>query len=141
MIDKVILIFWYVIAQIPAQYARDIDPTPYMHKVLHDAGVPRELWDEFLAVAACESGMDPTAVGDHGSAEGLFQIHWYVWGPWAHKNGYAKAYNPYDPVQNARVAYAIGEYYSLPRTGDRWSEWSVDPRWPVCQERAMTFLY
>lgn len=29
----------------------------------------------FLAVAICESGLNPAAVGDHGQSFGLFQIH------------------------------------------------------------------
>jgi len=117
------------------------EPTPYMHKVFYDAGVPQELWEDFLSVAACESDLQPDASGDHGLAQGLFQIHWGIWGKWGLDNGHIKSDNALDPINNTRLAYAIGEHYSRPRNNDRWNQWSAKPGWQVCKDKADNLLY
>ena len=106
-----------------------------VHAALQEAGVPIDLWVDFTAVAACESEFINDASGDSGLAQGLFQIHWYLWAPWAEDNEWGVFDEPYDMVQNARLAYLIGERYSIPRGRDRWDQWSVEP-WPVCKNKA-----
>ena len=66
-----------------------------------------------LAVAMCESKMDPSAVSYDGSSYGLFQIHAPTWAPvfagfWEHWM---------EPKWNIEHAYIIWE-----RSG--WSAWS-----------------
>lgn len=103
-----------------------------------EAGIPTALWSEFTAVAACESGLNPSnGEGDGGNAKGLFQIHWYLWQPWATRIDprWEKAEWD-DPVDNAALAYLIQEEYSIPRRADRWSQWTTKPHWPICQKRA-----
>lgn len=100
------------------------------------AGVPRELWGEFLAVAACESGLDPDPPpGDGGQALGILQIHWWLWSGWARDQGHD--YQPEDwrsPILSMELALLIQDY-SLARGRGRWDQWSVDPSWPICRYR------
>jgi hypothetical protein len=67
-----------------------------------------------LAVAACESVLDPYAVGDHGSSLGLFQVH--VFGlrseflEWAtERYGYADVWDPY--MQASYAAWKVAQGY------------------------------
>lgn len=106
-----------------------------LHQVFAAAGIPKRLWGEYAAVGACESRLDTLTVGDGGLAEGLFQIHWgYLWAPWGNEHHPESFTDPYDPVQNARLAYLIGQD-SVKKGLDRWHWWSAKP-WPVCQVRA-----
>ncbi len=78
--------------------------------------------DDAIAVARCESGLNPNAVnptsigGSH--ATGLFQILYpSTW------NTTAQAGNsPYDATANARAAFEI-----FKRDGYNWHEWSCQP--------------
>ena len=107
---------------------------------LTQAGVPVELWTEYAHVAACESNMQPTSVGDNGNAKGLMQIHWGVWYSWAVGEGLDIADQPDNPATNLRMAYLIQERYSLPRGYDRWDQWTAQPHWAVCQQRLVQYL-
>lgn len=72
-----------------------------------------------LAIANCESSMDPTAINPHsveGShATGLFQI--LVPATWS-TTSYAQL-DPTDPMINTKAAYQIFQ-----RDGDSWREWA-----------------
>ena len=124
---------------IPASFAPQPRPTPWIDKVLHDAGIPERLWDEFAAVAACESSFDATA--QNGSATGLFQIHGSPWVEWARRNEHVKVTDLHDPVQNAALAHAIGQHYDIPRGRGRWNQWQAKPQWAACRYRAEQLMY
>lgn len=64
---------------------------------------------EALAVAQCESRLDPGAVGRYGE-RGLFQVWPEMWGP-----------VPSDPAGQAAQAYAIWREHG-------WGPWSCRPR-------------
>ncbi len=104
---------------------------PHPYQIFDEAGIPRELWYEYLNVAACESGFNTLETGDGGQAQGLFQIHWYLWGEWANTDD-----SPFDPVSNTQMVYRIQEKYSLRRHKDRWDQWTVKPHWTECQAQA-----
>ena len=78
--------------------------------------------DAAIAVASCESSLNPSAVnptsigGSH--AEGLFQILYpSTWGTTAQAGN-----SPYDAQSNAQAAYEIFQ-----RDGYSWREWSCQP--------------
>lgn len=122
----------------PAEPARAFTGLEIAKLALQSAGVPEELWQEFLAVSYCESRFNPSAIGRLGeSARGLYQIHWDLWAPWAEDNGYGEF--PIDgwdnPVLNTSLAYLIGEHYNMPRYGDRWEhQWDSQAEWDECYE-------
>ena len=110
---------------------------------LEAAEVPAALWPEFLAVAACEGGLEPEPDhGDDGAARGLLQIHWFLWSAWANEN-HGRNYGPddwADPVLNLELGLLIQEEYSLARGDLRWSQWGSSPSWSICQDRRDAIL-
>ena len=97
-------------------------------EVLTIAGWPVELHDEAVQVINCESwyGIVDT-VGDGGLAHGLFQIHWHGW-----TSGYPEAFtdfkgDPFNPVDNARLALMIYQRDVVLYRGDGWRQWSCKP--------------
>lgn len=94
--------------------------------VLTRAGWPYHLQQEAIDVINCESyyGVVDT-VGDGGLAQGIFQIHFYGW-----TQGYPKAFtgfegDPFNPVDNARLALMIYERDAA--YGNGWRNWSCKP--------------
>src|SRR4029077_6173407 len=59
----------------------------------------RQNGDALLAVARCESGLDPNAVNSYSGASGLFQ---FMPGTWAGTPFAAQS--PFDPVANDQAA-------------------------------------
>lgn len=92
-----------------------------MDAVLAEAGWPVELWGQAKAVAWCESKWSPYAVGDGGNSLGAFQL-WYGWFAPA---GFS-AEQAFDPVVNARVAWATYQY-DLGRGYAPWKQWTCKP--------------
>lgn len=92
-------------------------------EVLELSGWPRHLHGEALRVIDCESYHGVVdAVGDGGLAQGIFQVHWYGW-----TKGYPEAFTdfegePFNPVDNARLALRI--YERSAEHGDGWFNWS-----------------
>ncbi len=75
---------------------------------LQAAEIPPELRAQFLAVGRCESGLNPSSVGDDGSSLGWLQVQpqWHLWR--LADLGYPE--DPdlfFDPVIAARVGYHI----------------------------------
>jgi soluble lytic murein transglycosylase-like protein len=66
-----------------------------------------------LAVARCESGMNPRAVGRAGE-RGLMQIHPVHF-------GWVDEARLFDPLYNARIAYRLS------RDGTSWAQWTCKP--------------
>lgn len=75
-----------------------------MEAVLAAAGVPGEWWDDFRAIAWCESSWRRDAVGDGGMSLGIWQL-WRGWFPRADLDITHWA----DPVTNARTALYVRE--------------------------------
>lgn len=78
------------------------------------------------AVSWCESGWNPSALGDHGVSYGLFQLNTGWSGPsgpygWASWYGVEPAAF-YDPVINTMAAKAIFDY-----SGGNFSQWTCRP--------------
>lgn len=79
-----------------------------------------------IALATCESRLDPSAVGDHGSSHGLIQLSDLPTGLLGHfhDQGYATAYSAWESADYlARVA--SGEFAWEGVTLRRWSCWWV----------------
>lgn len=92
------------------------------------AGIPRELWHEYRAVAVCESNMRTDALGDGGRAKGIMQIHYDLWQQWALDESLIDYESDWtNPIHNIQLAYIIQEKYSIPRHRDRWEQWSAKP--------------
>ena len=66
------------------------------------AGVPAAWRAALTTIANCESGGDPSKIGDGGRSLGLFQL----WTGWFAPAGYSTA-QAFDPVVNARVAVYV----------------------------------
>jgi len=95
---------------------------------LLNARIPEPLWVEYIAVAQCESHLNPTAVGDGGNSKGLMQIQYHLWLEWALTQDRTFKGNQWDnPIDNLRLAYFIQEGYSIPRHKDRWDQWTAKP--------------
>jgi hypothetical protein len=113
----------------------ELTPRQQVQAALQAAGVPWELHRDFLAVSYCESRWNPAARAAGHDVSGLFQIYWPTWAPWAEREGLGdfpdEAWS--DPETNARLAYLIGEYYDMPRYGDRWHQWQAKPWWEECR--------
>ena len=75
---------------------------------------PPEHVDGAYRVMMCESLGDPTAIGDHGKALGLFQI----WPKWWHE--IKPAGSPFHPAVNIEWAYRIWADYG-------WKYWTCKP--------------
>lgn len=75
-----------------------------MDAVLTAAGVPVEWWEDFRAIAWCESSWRRDAVGDGGMSLGIWQL-WRGWFPRADLDITHWA----DPVTNARTALYVRE--------------------------------
>lgn len=101
---------------------------------LISADIPKDQWQDYYAVANCESSLVPDAVGDGGKAKGLMQIHFNFWHEWA--ESISKEFRTKDrhlqeiwsnPIYNMQLALLIQENYSLVRHRDRWEQWSAKP--------------
>ncbi|GAB4324305.1 MAG: hypothetical protein Kow0010_06120 [Dehalococcoidia bacterium] len=75
-----------------------------MEAVLSAAGVPSGWWEDFRAIAWCESSWRRDAVGDGGMSLGIWQL-WRGWFPRADLDITHWA----DPVTNARAALYVRE--------------------------------
>src|SRR3990167_206601 len=89
-----------------------------MREVLTLAGWETSLHEQALFVSSCESRWSPEAIGDSGSARGLFQVHkvWadYIELPWI---------AAFEPVANAQMA--LGAYtYSIAKGYEPWAQWA-----------------
>lgn len=78
------------------QESKEIERTLSMEKIIKD------IWEDDaelgIAIAKCESGLNPQAKNKNSTASGLFQIlevHWY------------EGFNPFNPYQSACLAYQI----------------------------------
>ena len=89
-----------------------------MRAALTAGGWPVELHGAALAVAWCESGWRPDAVGDQGRARGLFQL-WPLWWDYAGVDAGLWA----DPVANAKAAYAV-YLYDIGRGYAPFTQWT-----------------
>jgi hypothetical protein len=90
---------------------------PGMLALLAEAGWPPHLAKVALGVAGCESGWDTTVTGKLGEY-GLFQIHPVH--TWRFRAEFGDDADPYDPIQNAAIAFEIWEE-------ERWHPWSCAP--------------
>ena len=75
-----------------------------------------------IALAQCESRLDPGAVGDHGSSHGLVQLSDLSTGLlWDfYRRGYTNAYDPWEAADYL-AAVSAGEYAGIRLS--RWSCW------------------
>ncbi len=83
-------------------------------ETLRDAGWPEQLEAKARAVAGCESGWNPTAIG-HLDERGLFQVHPVH--DWRFQRLFGEDADPFDPYQNSAVALDIWERFG-------WDPWS-----------------
>lgn len=97
--------------------------------VLVVAGWHGEHLEDALAVAECESTLQPHVIGDGGSAMGLFQIHWCNWtnecldgfeSRYPNPLTYREWGKPLNAVHNAYLARII-----FHRSG--WNRWTCQP--------------
>ena len=91
-------------------------------EIMVAAGWPVHLLSEALAVAMCESGLSPWAVGDNGAALGLFQVHGSPW--WRYAGESIEAWR--DPLVQARVAWSVYNY-DLAHGYPAWKQWQCKP--------------
>lgn len=83
-------------------------------ETLREAGWPEQLEAKARAVAGCESGWNPTAIG-HVGERGLFQVHPVH--DWRFRWIFGEEADPFDPHQNAAVALDIWARFG-------WDPWS-----------------
>src|SRR3990167_2173658 len=89
-----------------------------MREVLTLAGWETSLHEQALFVSSCESRWSPEAIGDSGSARGLFQVH-KVWADYIELPWIAAL----EPVANAQMA--LGAYqYSIAKGYEPWAQWA-----------------
>lgn len=63
---------------------------------------------EMIAVASCESHLDPDAVGDHGDSVGLFQINANGLADEFWAEGYSSRYNAWESADFAAEQFSRG---------------------------------
>ena len=85
--------------------------------LLSENGWPSSALTDALAVAHCESSLDPTAVGDLGE-RGLFQIHPVH--DWRFDSLFGGDADAHDPTQNASVALTVWNEFG-------WAAWTCQP--------------
>jgi hypothetical protein len=97
-------------------------PSDEMRLVLTAAGWPLEWHEAALTVSWGESRWSPEAIGDRGTAYGLFQLHPDPWAVYCE----IPAEWLLEPVANARCALAVIRY-ELAKGYPMWSNWTVKP--------------
>lgn len=102
-------------------------PAPSATAYAASAGCPDVIVETFgvnapaaCAIATCESGLDPDAVGDHGASLSYFQIQ-PRWHQWRADALFGPGADLMDPEVNVAVAYQISG------GGRDWSAWTC--RW------------
>jgi hypothetical protein len=84
--------------------------------------------DELIALATCESSLDPNAVGDRGTSYGLFQLHRGGLLHDFYADGYTDPFDPWQASDFTAAAVAAGE-------GGAWSCFGLIRRvTPIGQE-------
>jgi hypothetical protein len=94
-----------------------------IYEIAREAGFSEQQAVTWTAIALAESGGDPTAVAPESDSRGLWQIR--VDSP--HTRG-----NLYDPLTNARAAYALSDHGTNP---DLWSVTDAESHSPPRYQR------
>lgn len=79
---------------------------------------PEAQQDKAIAVARCESGLNPAVSSPGGGNVGLFQINRQTWQPTVERMGYEWTQMT-DPYVNAKVARMVFD-----EAGGTWGPWS-----------------
>jgi len=99
----------------PTSSAAPAPPASGPEAAIREVFTPLGVADQAVAVAACESGLDPGAVSSGGTYRGLFQLGSHLAGTVDFYGG-----NWFDPLTNAQVArdlYLQSGWSSWPSCG------------------------